>query len=192
VNEAEIPDLDEHLKNVKHIANRIYKRYGVKGMDLEDLIEEGVLGLYDAFNRFDPDRGVAFKTYARYRVQGTILDSIRRWLPCNHQTNKEERIELIENFQRTTIMNANHKQTNNLEQVITDVANENLIDKLMSPLSEQDRDLLKALICDGDTLSVVSEKLQIPKTQIPTMRDNALRQMRTQATKLGIKNGNKD
>jgi RNA polymerase sigma factor for flagellar operon FliA len=46
-------------------------------VDMDDLIGAGVLGLIDAVDRFDPSRAIPFEAYARTRIQGAILDSLR-------------------------------------------------------------------------------------------------------------------
>lgn len=45
--------------------------------DYEDLRSEGILGLKEAVDRFDPDRGTKFETYAARRIRGSILDALR-------------------------------------------------------------------------------------------------------------------
>jgi RNA polymerase sigma factor for flagellar operon FliA len=49
----------------------------------DDLVSAGVLGLIDAVDRFEPDRGVMFKTYAEFRIKGAMLDELRSldWVP---------------------------------------------------------------------------------------------------------------
>lgn len=51
-------------------------------LDEEDFLHIGLLGLHDAIERFDPDRGIKFETYAVPRVRGMILDEMRKldWL----------------------------------------------------------------------------------------------------------------
>lgn len=51
--------------------------------DYDDLIGWGIEGLIDAIERFDPDRGVKFKTYAIIRIRGSIYDKLREmdWIP---------------------------------------------------------------------------------------------------------------
>lgn len=51
--------------------------------DYDDLIGWGIDGLIDAIERFDPDRGVKFKTYAIIRIRGAIYDKLREmdWIP---------------------------------------------------------------------------------------------------------------
>jgi len=67
---------------IKYIANRIASKLPLH-IDIQDLINSGVLGLIDAIEKFDPDKGVKFETYAEYRIKGAILDSLRAmdWVP---------------------------------------------------------------------------------------------------------------
>jgi len=46
-------------------------------VELDDLVSEGVVGLIDAVKKFDPLKGVTIESYARYRIRGAILDSLR-------------------------------------------------------------------------------------------------------------------
>lgn len=54
-----------------------------KSVQKEDLISHGLLGLYDALQKFNPDRDLKFDTYASFRVRGAIIDGLRKedWLP---------------------------------------------------------------------------------------------------------------
>jgi RNA polymerase sigma factor for flagellar operon FliA len=47
-------------------------------IDLGDLVQDGVLGLIDAANRFDEGRGIKFETFAERRVRGAMIDALRR------------------------------------------------------------------------------------------------------------------
>jgi RNA polymerase sigma factor FliA len=49
----------------------------------EELISAGVVGLLDAVEKFDADRGIKFKTYAEHRIRGAMLDELRKmdWFP---------------------------------------------------------------------------------------------------------------
>jgi RNA polymerase sigma factor for flagellar operon FliA len=52
-------------------------------VDIEDLVSAGVVGLMDAFAKFDPQKKVQFRSYAQFRIRGAILDSLRTldWSP---------------------------------------------------------------------------------------------------------------
>jgi RNA polymerase sigma factor for flagellar operon FliA len=72
----------EHLPTVRYLARRIHERLP-QHVELEDLISAGVVGLIDAFSKFDHNKKVQFKSYAQFRIRGAILDSLRTldWSP---------------------------------------------------------------------------------------------------------------
>jgi RNA polymerase sigma factor FliA len=72
----------EHMPIVQFIARRIHERLP-RHVPIEDLYSAGVIGLLDAFSRFDPSMQVKFCTYAQFRIRGAILDSLRTldWSP---------------------------------------------------------------------------------------------------------------
>jgi RNA polymerase sigma factor FliA len=72
----------EQLPQVRYIAQKIHSRLP-HHIQLEDLINTGVLGLIEALSKYDPARNVGLQSYARYRIQGAILDSLREqdWSP---------------------------------------------------------------------------------------------------------------
>jgi RNA polymerase sigma factor for flagellar operon FliA len=74
--------LVEQLPQVKYIAKRIHDRLPPHVL-LEDLIHAGILGLIEAIQRFDPARHVELRSYAKHRIHGAILDSLRDldWSP---------------------------------------------------------------------------------------------------------------
>jgi RNA polymerase sigma factor for flagellar operon FliA len=72
----------EHLPIVRFLARRIHERLP-QHVDIEDLVSAGVVGLMDAFAKFDPEKKVQFRSYAQFRIRGAILDSLRTldWSP---------------------------------------------------------------------------------------------------------------
>jgi RNA polymerase sigma factor FliA len=78
VNDAERARLVEtHLDLPRKAAAMIYPRVR-QHLELDELVALGNAGLAEAASRFDPTRGASFATFAWYRVQGSILDSLRR------------------------------------------------------------------------------------------------------------------
>lgn len=72
---------------VKFVAGRV--RSGLpNSLDQNDLINDGMFGLFDAIEKFDPDRGNKFETYAIQRVRGAIYDRLRTldWVPRSVRT----------------------------------------------------------------------------------------------------------
>ncbi len=72
----------KHAPMVKYVAGRISMKLP-QSVDVDDLIQVGILGLIDAVSKFDPQRGIKFQTYAEFRVRGAILDELRSidWVP---------------------------------------------------------------------------------------------------------------
>jgi hypothetical protein len=72
----------ELLPIVRFIARRIHERLPQHVL-IGDLHSAGVLGLLDAFGRFDTSKRVLFRPYAQFRIRGAILDSLRTldWSP---------------------------------------------------------------------------------------------------------------
>jgi RNA polymerase sigma factor for flagellar operon FliA len=75
--------IERSLPLVRSIAARLRLAHGLS-MPFEDLFALGVTGLLQAAERFDPSRGVAFVTFAYYRIRGAILDSLRRDPDLHH------------------------------------------------------------------------------------------------------------
>src|SRR5258705_165783 len=65
-----------HAPLVRFIAQRVLQRPPAP-VQLSDLVSEGVVGLIEAIERFDPARGVRFGSFAESRIRGAILDSLR-------------------------------------------------------------------------------------------------------------------
>jgi RNA polymerase sigma factor for flagellar operon FliA len=72
----------EHMPTVRYLARRIHERLP-QHVELDDLVSAGVVGLIDAFSKFDHSKKVQFKSYAQFRIRGAILDSLRTldWSP---------------------------------------------------------------------------------------------------------------
>ena len=72
----------EQMPQVHYIARRIHERLP-RHVPIEDLVHAGVLGLMDALHKFDHTRHVQFSSYAKFRIRGAILDSLREldWSP---------------------------------------------------------------------------------------------------------------
>jgi RNA polymerase sigma factor for flagellar operon FliA len=67
----------ENLSLVRAIAVRVHENLPVH-VDLDDLVHAGVLGLIDAATKYNLNKKVAFHAYAKHRIKGAILDSLRQ------------------------------------------------------------------------------------------------------------------
>lgn len=83
---------------VKYVVGRV--RSGLPAnVDQADLLSEGMIGLMDAIEKFEPERGLQFQTYAIPRIRGAIIDGLRAvdWVPRSVR----EKIRAIEGAQVT-------------------------------------------------------------------------------------------
>src|ERR1700677_2039516 len=67
----------QELPQVYYVAARIRERLP-KHVDMEDLVQAGVIGLLDACRNYDGQKDAQFHTFAKYRIRGAILDSLRK------------------------------------------------------------------------------------------------------------------
>src|SRR5580698_1824956 len=66
----------KHLPLVRAIAIRVYENLPVH-VDVDDLGHAGIMGLFDAALKYNGDKQVSFQGYAKHRIKGAILDSLR-------------------------------------------------------------------------------------------------------------------
>ena len=74
--------LMDQLPQVRYIARRIHEHLP-RHVPFEDLVHAGVVGLIDALHKYDQKKQVQFASYAKFRIRGAILDSLREmdWSP---------------------------------------------------------------------------------------------------------------
>jgi len=94
--------LKEYSPLVKRIAHHLFNRLPAK-IQLEDLIQTGMIGLHEAIKTYDPTKGASLSTYANLKIRGFILDDLRsnEWLPRSVQENSRNistAIRKIENL----------------------------------------------------------------------------------------------
>ncbi len=82
MNEGALQLVEQHRDYVRALAKQIARGLPPE-VDLDELIASGQVGLVEAAQRYEPRHGVAFQTYAYYRIRGAIFDGLRKmlWLP---------------------------------------------------------------------------------------------------------------
>jgi RNA polymerase sigma factor for flagellar operon FliA len=74
--------VEKHAPLVKRVAYHLMGRMPAS-VQVDDLIQAGMVGLLEAINNYDGSKGASFETYARIRIQGAMIDEVRRgdWTP---------------------------------------------------------------------------------------------------------------
>src|SRR5512147_249433 len=103
--------IEEYAPLVKYIAERLSARLPAS-IEVEDLINTGILGLIDAIDKFIPDRGVKFKTYAEFRIRGAMLDYLRRqdWAPRSMRRKEKELSQVFRQLEQKLKRPATHEE----------------------------------------------------------------------------------
>jgi RNA polymerase sigma factor for flagellar operon FliA len=82
--------IEEYIPLVKYLAQRISMKLP-NHVEIDDLVNSGIIGLIDAIEKFDMSRGIKFKTYAEFRIRGAIFDGLRSldWVPRSVRKQKK-------------------------------------------------------------------------------------------------------
>jgi RNA polymerase sigma factor for flagellar operon FliA len=80
--------LTEHMPLVKRLAHQMRAKLPAS-VEVDDLIQAGMIGLLDAISRYEDDHGAQFETYAVLRIRGAMLDELRSndWMPRSTRQN---------------------------------------------------------------------------------------------------------
>jgi RNA polymerase sigma factor FliA len=155
-----------------------------KYVSLEDLKSLGMLGLYDALEKFDPNRDLKFDTYASIRIRGAILDGLRKedWLPRTSRE-KAKKIEAViekleQKFMRTVSAKEVADELGISEEEVISVMNEGFFANVLS-IDEQPKDVEEK---EHSAYSIKDEKTPNPeeyllKEELYTELENVIKQL---------------
>ena len=101
----------EHAGLVKRIAHHLKARLP-ESVQVEDLIQSGMLGLFEAARNYDRSKGATFETYAGIRIRGSMLDEVRKgdWVPRSVHRNSRRISEAIHNVECRVGRDANDQE----------------------------------------------------------------------------------
>jgi RNA polymerase sigma factor for flagellar operon FliA len=139
-----------------------------KSVNKDELKSFGLLGLYDALEKFDPSRDLKFDTYASFRIRGAILDGLRKedWLPRGARE-KAKKIEatiekLEQKYMRFVTAKEVADELNMTEEEVYTIMNEEFFANVLSldecPLDDEER--------EQTTFSIRDEKTLLPEDYV--------------------------
>ena len=99
----------EIIKWIKIVVLKTLREKNLIHLDVSTLISCGMLGYTQALERFDPNRGAKFKTFAEYRIRGAVLDEVRKMI--GDERCKTPRPRRVDNFDFTMIGDGGSSQS---------------------------------------------------------------------------------
>lgn len=181
--------LTSNLKFVFDVA----KKYKGCGVDLNDLISEGNMGLTKAIDKFDESRNVKFITYAVWWIRQSIQEYIKKRQISESYEVRDELNELIqdgglseddeddEHLIRIDVLASNENEDSKKE---IDINQQNIVGNLLVKLNERERQIVECYFGlnnnDEMTLEEIGEILKISKERVRQIKLSALRKLRSE------------
>jgi RNA polymerase sigma factor for flagellar operon FliA len=153
--DARVVALYQSAVDLVQAAVRHFAAMGSAGSDPAELEAWGREGLLDAARRFDPDRGVSFRTFAYYRVRGGMLDGLRKM--GNWSRRGHERVALLQAAHSTS--EGAHEDVAAQQNLSGERAAELMRDHMASMATAMAIGVFAARAADGDGVAAVDRGL---------------------------------
>ncbi len=192
---TEIKQGDEYalsylLEKYKELVNMKVGKYFMVGAEKEDIMQEGMIGLYKAIKNFDTQKQNSFKTFANLCIERQLITAIKtsnrqKHMPLNsylslnmaaYDNNEDDSVELIDTFNSNTIEDP-------LETVMKKEYYEQIHNNIEKSLSKFEKQVLDRFM-KGESYNVIAKRLDSPVKSV----DNAIQRIRKKAVKNMFKN----
>ena len=181
------------MEKYKELVNMKVSKYYIIGAEKEDIIQEGMIGLYKAIKSYSDDKNASFKSFANMCIERQLITAIKtsnrqKHMPLNsylslnmaaYDNNEEDSVELIDTFNSNTVEDP--LETLTKKEYYETV--ESVIDKSLSDFEKQ----VLARFMKGESYVDIANKLNSPVKSI----DNAIQRIRKKAIKNILKENEK-
>lgn len=172
------------LEKYKDLVNSKVGKYFIIGAEKEDIIQEGMIGLYKSIKNFDSCKQNTFKTFANICVERQLITAIKssnrqKHIPLNSYLslntaaydNDEDGAQMIETFDSKTIEDP-------LDTIMKKEYFEEIQDTMHKSLSKFEEKVLERYV-QGESYEIIAKKLDTPIKSV----DNAIQRIRKKAIK---------
>lgn len=192
---TEIKQGDEYalsylLEKYKELVNMKVGKYFMVGAEKEDIMQEGMIGLYKAIKNFDTEKQNSFKTFANLCIERQLITAIKtsnrqKHMPLNsylslnmaaYDNNEDDSVELMDTFNSNTIEDP-------LETIMKKEYYEQIHNNIEKSLSKFEKQVLDRFM-KGESYNVIAKRLDSPVKSV----DNAIQRIRKKAVKNMFKN----
>lgn len=154
------------MENYKGVVNKIARAFYIKGADRDDVVQEGMIALYNAIVTYNLDANVSFSTYANECVKNRILD-------CLRSGNRLKNKALAESLPISSIEETDSGYLTPEEIAINAEEADRLKSIIDTSLSESERRVLD-MYYDGKSYAEIAEKINKNSKHV----DNTLQKIR--------------
>lgn len=174
--------LQKYAYSVNIIARSIIKKLP-SNIELKDLINAGMGGLYKAINNYDPSKNVQLKTYAEFRIRGAILDFLRSQDLVSYRRHIKEKLGEIEPLKFISLQEALEKELPHSEEggdpFINVSAKENAekIFYAVETLSPREKMIIDLYYYKGLSRKEIGLKLGISKDRVSQIHAKILKKL---------------
>lgn len=173
------------LEKYKNLVNVKVGKYFIIGAEKEDIIQEGMIGLFKAIKNFNEEKQNTFKSFANICIERQLITAIKssnrqKHIPLNsylslntaaYDNNEEDSVELIDTFNSKTVEDP-------LETVMKKEYYQEVENAVNKSLSEFEKQVLVRFI-KGESYITIAQKLDSPVKSV----DNAIQRIRKKAIK---------
>lgn len=177
--------LREHLPLVATIAASVGRRLP-RHIPRADLVADGLFGLVEAADRFDPDRGVPFGAFARQRVQYAILDGLRALDWTSPYVRRRQREGDPTAIPWQLVPFPAHEAVDPSDSVLTTLIRRDVqrrVAAAVAHLDARDQRVLHLVYTDEETPTQIAARLHISICRVFQLRRRALDRVREQLTR---------
>ena len=185
IKEGDEKALSYLLEKYKNLVNVKVGKYFIIGAEKEDIIQEGLIGLYKAIKNFNEEKQNTFKSFANICIERQLITAIKssnrqKHMPLNsylslntaaYDNNEEDSVELIDTFNSKTVEDP-------LETVMKKEYYQEVENAVNKALSKFEKQVLDRFV-KGESYITIAQKLDSPVKSV----DNAIQRIRKKAIK---------
>ena len=175
--------LDYLMEKYKNLVNMKVGKYFMIGSEREDIVQEGLIGLYKAVKSYSPDKQNSFKTFANMCIERQLITAIKssnrqKHMPLN--TYLSLNTKAYEDDEESNILDIfdSHQVEDPLETIAKQEYYKSVEKAIDESLSDFEKQVLDRYI-KGESYNQIAEKLDTPVKSV----DNAIQRIRKKATK---------
>lgn len=174
--------LEYLISKYKELVNMKVSKYFIIGAEKEDIVQEGLIGLYKAVKSYSPDKQNSFKTFANMCIERQLITAIKssnrqKHMPLNSYLSLNA--SAYENDEETSLFDTydSHQIEDPLETIAKQEYYKSVETAMDKALSNFEKQVLNRYI-QGESYIQIAEKLDTPVKSV----DNAIQRIRKKAT----------